>query len=94
MELYRQLRNSQDKYIYFLLAAVGASIGFAVSQTQGMSLALSQIPLGISILTWGLSFFCGCFYLKYINATLFTDFEILKLENGNHPAVGNHPKLI
>ncbi|WP_429191223.1 hypothetical protein [Aeromonas veronii] len=94
MELYRQVRTSQDKYVYFLLAAVGAAIGFAMNQTQGMSLALSQIPLGISVLTWGLSFFFGCFHLKYVNATLFTNFEMFKIKNGNHPAVGSHPQLI
>lgn len=94
IELYRQVRSSQDKYVYFLLAAVGAAIGFALNQTQGMSLVLSQIPLGISVLTWGLSFFFGCFHLEYASATLFTNFEMVKIKNGNHPEVGSHPQLI
>jgi hypothetical protein len=34
IEIYRQHRTAQDKYIYFLLAAAGAAIAFAVNQTQ------------------------------------------------------------
>lgn len=94
MELYRQLRASQDKYVYFLLAAVGASIAFALSQTQGMTLAISQIPLGIGIFTWGLSFFFGCLHLEYVSSTLYANITMLKIENGNHPEVGNHPQLV
>jgi hypothetical protein len=34
MEVYKQHRNAQEKYVYFLLAAAGAAIGFAVNQTK------------------------------------------------------------
>ena len=94
MEIYRQLRASQDKYVYFLLAAVGAAIAFALNQTQGLALTLSQIPLAISIAAWGLSFFCGCQNLGYTNSTLYANAEMLKIESGNHPEVGNHPQMV
>ena len=34
LEVYRALRESPNRYMYFLLAASGAGIGLAVSQTQ------------------------------------------------------------
>ena len=49
IEVYRQHRTAQDKYVYFLLAAVGAGIGFAISQTQTAKLAWTQLPLGCAI---------------------------------------------
>ncbi|MEB2651458.1 hypothetical protein SOP89_08730 [Pseudomonas siliginis] len=94
IELYRQLRASQDKYAYFLLAAVGASIAFALNQTQGLSLKSSQIPLAISILLWGFSFFFGCRHLQYVSSTLYANIEMLKIESGRHPKVGNHPQAL
>jgi len=94
IELYRQLRTSQDKYAYFLLAAVGASIAFALNQTQGLSLEKSQIPLAISILLWGLSFFFGCRHLQYVSSTLYANIEMLKIESGRHPHIGNHPQAL
>lgn len=94
IELYRQLRTSQDKYAYFLLAAVGASIAFALNQTQGISLEKSQIPLAISVLLWGLSFFFGCRHLQYVNSTLYANIEMLKIESGRHPNIGNHPQVV
>jgi len=94
IELHRQLRTSQDKYAYFLLAAVGASIAFALNQTQGLSLELSQIPLAISILLWGFSFFFGCRHLQYVSSTLYANIEMLKIESGRHPQVGYHPQVL
>lgn len=94
MELYRQLRTSQDKYVYFLLAAVGAAIAFALNQTQGLAISESQIPLGISITSWGLSFFFGCQNLGYTNAMLYANAEMLKIQSGAHPDVGNHPQMV
>jgi hypothetical protein len=45
LELFRALRDTQEKYVYFLLAAAGAAIGFALSQTQQATLSWSKLPL-------------------------------------------------
>lgn len=94
LEVYRQLRTSQDKYIYLLLAASGAAIALAVNQTQSLSLGWSQLPLGAGVLLWGLSFFFGCQHLGYVSSTLFANAELLKIEGGTHPQIGNHPQLM
>jgi hypothetical protein len=93
-ELYRVLRDAQDKYIYFLLAAAGGSIGLAVSQTQNAHLAWSQLPLGVAIGWWGLSFFFGCRHIAYINSTLYANAELLRVQAGEHPEAGSHPQII
>jgi len=37
-EVYRQFRNAQDKYTYFLLAATGAAVALAVRETENAAL--------------------------------------------------------
>ena len=93
-EVFRVLRESQSKYTYFLLAAAGAAIGFALTQTQDESLACSQWPLELAVFLWGSSFFCGCRHLTYVNSTLYANVVLLKIESGQHPEVGNHPQYM
>lgn len=56
-ELYRAHRTAQDKYTYFILAAAGAAIAFALNQTHDATLSWFKLPLGAAVLCWGLSFF-------------------------------------
>jgi hypothetical protein len=93
-EIYRQLRISQDKYSYFILAAAGAAIAFAINQTQGFAISCSQIPLALAVICWGLSFFFGCRQLAYVSSTLYANAELLKVESGKHEQVGDHPQLM
>lgn len=93
-EIVRTLREWQSKYTYFLLAAAGASIGFSLSQTQGSALSWSQVPLGLAVFCWGVSFFCGCRHLEYVSSTLYSNAELLIVESGEHPEVGGHPAMV
>ena len=93
-EVYKALREAQNKYTYFLLAAAGAAIALAVNQTQGTAMAWSQIPLAAAGLSWGLSFFFGCRHLAYVNSTLYANAELLRVERGQHPEVGAHPQMM
>jgi hypothetical protein len=88
LELYRQYRTAQDKYIYFLLAAAGAAIALAVHQTQDAKLSLSQIPLGVAVALWGLSFFYGCRHLIYTSLVLRDNSALLDVQAGEHPMAG------
>ena len=94
IEIHRALREAQGRYTYFLLAAAGAAIALAVNQTQGLSLSWSQIPLGLAITAWGLSFFCGCRRLEYVSSNLYANAELLRVESGQHPQFGNHSDYI
>jgi len=93
-EVYRNLHKSQDKYIYFILAATIASIGFTITQTQNIIFGRSLIPLGISILCWGLSFFFGCRNREYYISILYANFDLLNVRLGYHPSTGSHPQKI
>ena len=92
IEIYRQHRTAQEKYVYFLLAAAGAAIALAVNQTQGAKLDWSQLPLASAVALWGLSFFFGCKHLQYVESTLYANADLLKVEAGEHPEVGGHPQ--
>lgn len=94
LEVYRQLRTSQDKYIYFLLAAAGAAIAVALNRTQDRQLTLLLLPWGVALLLWGLSFVYGARHLKYVNSTLFANAELLRVEKGQHPKAGQDPESI
>jgi len=93
-EVYRALRESQSKYSYFLLAASGAAIGFAVSQTGAAVLAWSQSPLGLAVVAWGHSFFCGCRHLQYVSSNLYANLELFRVQAGEHSMLGEHPEKI
>jgi len=94
LEVYRQHRNAQEKYIYFLLAAVGAAIAFAVNQTLGAKLSWSQLPLAFAVVLWALSFYFGCRYLGFVESTLLMNAELLKVSYGQHSLTGTNPQLI
>ena len=94
IEIYRQHRNAQEKYVYFLLAAVGAAIALAINQTQGIKIAWSQLPLAGAIILWSLSFFFGCRHLRCIESTLYANGSLLQIRSGQHPEVGTHPQMM
>jgi hypothetical protein len=90
IEVYRQLRASQDKYIYFLLAAAA----LALSRTQDRQLSVLLLPWGVALVLWGFSFFFGCRHLAYVSSTLFANAELLRVQRGEHPKAGSNPNVI
>lgn len=94
VEVYRQHRAAQEKYIYFLLAAVGAAIALALTQTQGAKLAWSQTLLGAAVVLWGLSFYFGCTHLGYVESTLYANMALLRMQAGEDPEIGQYPQMM
>jgi len=93
-EVYRLLREAQNKHTYFLLATAGAAIALTVNQSQGAAMTWYQIPLAVGVLSWGLSFFFGCRYVSYINSALYANAVLLQVQSGQHPEVGTHPQMM
>jgi hypothetical protein len=93
-EMRVQFRQQQEKFVYYLIALSVTSIGFSVYKTIGLELKFIQIPLGIAVLSWGLSIFCGLTFLKYLMSTLYSNIEYFNILQGNNEEVGNNPKLI
>ena len=59
MEMHKQHRTGQDKYIYFLLAVAASGIAFSVEKTTGLKLNWSMLPLGAAVILWAISFYFG-----------------------------------
>ena len=94
LEVQRQFRNQQEKLTYYLIALSVTSIGFAVYQTSDAPLSDHQVPLGLAVLCWGLSIFCGIRFLGVLLTQLFANNTYLEVVNGQHPEIGNHPGKI
>jgi hypothetical protein len=85
LDLLRAHRAAGEKYAYFLLAAVGAAMAFALNQTRDLPLSWSQLPLALAVLCWGLSFFFGCLRLSETGGFLREDYQRTRLMRGTHP---------
>lgn len=94
VELHRQHREGQDKYSYFLLAAAGTAIGWALTRTENRALSSSMTALGIAVVCWGGSFWCGCRKLVYVDSFLYSNLELLAIESGTHPEVGADHRMV
>ena len=94
LHLYQALREGQEKRTYFLLAAAGAAIGFAITQTQNTTLAYSQIPLALAVLCWGLSFMCGCRGILVAQKVIRQNYEMLRTQAGLHPVLPANPEFL
>lgn len=64
-EIQKQFRQQQEKYTYYVIALCVAAIGFSVHKTIGLPLKWIQIPLGVAVLFWGISIYCGLNFIRY-----------------------------
>ena len=94
LELYKQHRTGQDKYTYFLLAAAGAAIGFAIQKTEGLVLSWWLLPVAVATLCWVVSFYFGCKNLIWVQTTIYSNYNLLQLRRGVHPEQPPHPQLV
>ena len=94
LELYRAHRAATEKYTYFLLAAAGACVGFALNQTRDAALLWSQLPLAAAVVCWALSFYCGCRQVTGVLGLLQENYELVRVKGGEHPAYPPNPKFV
>jgi len=71
LELAKQFKASQERYVYFLLAAAASAIGFAITQSKVEPLKWIHIPLGMSVLLWAISFISGLRFIEYTTSFIF-----------------------
>jgi hypothetical protein len=94
LELFKAHREAQGKYTYFVLAAAGAGIAFALNQTKGQALEASHALVGAAVLSWALSFWSGCHYLRLTQSFLNMNGEVLRIEEGRHAQYPRHPDVV
>lgn len=92
-ELYKQHQTNQDKYTYFLLATAAAAIAFAVQKTEGLLLSWWLLPVGLAIVSWGVSFFFGCKNIIWVQTAISANYDLLQLKRGVHPEQPPQPQL-
>jgi hypothetical protein len=93
-ELLNTFREQQQKYVYYLIALSVTAIGFSIVSTSGKPLRLSQIPVGLAVLSWGLSVYCGLTFVKYTISNLYSNSAYFDVLLGKHPLTGAHPDKI
>ena len=89
----QQLHDSQSQYTYFLLAAAASGIALAVQRTSGTEIHVTLIPLGLAVVSWGASFWCGCQNRGYFSSAMYANHALLQLQSGTHPEQPGHPEL-
>lgn len=92
--LSQQLSDAQAKYTYFLLAIAASAIALAIQRTTGRPIEWRMLPLGLAVLSWAGSFFCGCHNRAYFSSTLYANLTLLDLQDGSHPETPSHPTTI
>lgn len=93
-DLHKAHREWNEKYAYFVLAAAGAAIAFAVTQTKDAIITPSTALLALALLCWGLSFMCGCWHLSRVSNLLQQNYQFLRVQAGQHPEFPAHPDVI
>lgn len=84
-DIYKAHQTGQEKYTYFLLAAAGAAIGFAVQKTDGLRFSWWLLPVALATVCWVASFYSGCQNLVWVQSTMTRNMALLQLQNGTHP---------
>lgn len=92
LELLRASRATQERFVYFLLAGAAAAIGFALTQTSEQALSLFHVPLGLGLLSWGLSFWFGCRFARSADVMLGLNVERVRLQTGVDPLSHHDPE--
>lgn len=94
IEIQKQFIQQQEKLVYYIIALSVSAIGFAIYQTTGQRLKVIQIPIGLAVICWSISIYCGLKFLKYVISNLYANNEYFEIKKGNNNEIGNHPDAI
>lgn len=71
-ESLKQFEDQAQKYVYALMTAATAALGFAVNASMGQALSWPSVFLGVAIAGFGASFFYGC-RLRSLRLSMISD---------------------
>ena len=80
--LYDKLHDSQMKHTYYLLGVDVVAVGFVITSNPIIILKVENIFLFITMLLLSISFLLGCRYIEYVNSSLYSNSELIQIENG------------
>lgn len=87
MELVKSHKSMKEKSIYFLMAAAGACIGFALTQAKDLKLEWQHAWLATALACWSLSFLFGFWAIRCALAVTWLNGELLQVRSGKHPLI-------
>lgn len=90
-DLHKLFNQGQEKLTYYFIALAVTAIGFSVYRSENMSLSIWQVPLGVSVVSWALSIYCGVSFLKYRLSIQYANYEYLRFYDGTHPEIRENP---
>jgi hypothetical protein len=93
-EIRVQYRQQQEKYTYYIIALCVTAIGFSIHKTSGLPLACKQIPVGIAVLSWGASIYCGLKFLRGGLGVLYDNHQYYEIIQGRDPDIGKEREKI
>jgi hypothetical protein len=92
LHLNRIHSDSQSKYVYFLLAATGASLAYGLQKLDGVALTWWASPGLLALGLWLLSLFSGCKHVTSVQSVMYSNYLLLQLQQGAHPAQPRTPQ--
>lgn len=84
-------RQGQEKVTYFLLAAAGASVAFALTQTKTAVLSYPHGLVGVALAAWAMSLLSGLKHVWQSDTVLLGNIELLRIQSGRHKDIGSNP---
>jgi hypothetical protein len=69
-EIHKMRSASIDKYVYYLIAIMVAAIGYSIDITKDDKLSIETAPMLTALICWGISFTCGCLFIRTYISTL------------------------
>jgi hypothetical protein len=83
-ELQKLHFESHNKYVYFLLAATGAALGYALQRLDGLPITWWVAPGLLATLCWLASFYAGCLRITWTHRAMQSDYSSVQLQRGIH----------
>ncbi len=79
-DLAQKFRQSQEKYVYYLIALNITAIGFATQQTFGEAYRMSLWLLLLSVGSWLYGAYSGLKFLQLSISTLYANYNYLEIK--------------
>jgi hypothetical protein len=84
VEVWKMFRQTQEKYVYFILSLSIAAVAFAVATTDRTAFKWSHVLLGLAVGSWLIAIYFGIRWNKWNISTLFANHELLRVQSGKH----------
>jgi hypothetical protein len=76
--------ESHNKYVYFLLGATGAALGYALQKLDGHPITPWVAPGLFAVFCWLASFYAGCLRITWTHRAMHSDYSSVQLQRGIH----------